>query len=291
MMVTIYAGRQLTVGEPSHRGPVPRAESRRPIAPTISAESWEQVDQIDFGEAFTTRVPMLRLCSWFFRGRLRFSLGVALRARSRAKLARDPVAETQAWKLFGLIPMLLFHRPRHSSIVVRDDLAQRADDFARGLWRELWTAAREHPNHGFWHQADEDEHSRRGAAAQSPVERGHVSRVRHELTCAPLAPQTMATLSELRARRPQESSSPIPCEVLDFAPQSPVSLDGTLFAKCLRTSPSGSSPGQGGCKNKMLRCASTTQSCWICLVPPRKISPERERQCQVKSCGRSCCFP
>ena len=63
----------------------------------------------------------------------------------------------------------------------------------------------------------------------------------------------MATLDELRARRPQESSSPIPREVMDFAPQSPLSLDGKIFAKCLRTAPSGSSLGPGGCTNEILR--------------------------------------
>ena len=130
MMVTIQAGRELTAGEPSHRVPVPRVEPRRPVAPSISAESWEQLDHIDLGEAFTTRVPMLRSCSRFLRRRLRFSLGVALRERSRAMLAR-----------------------------------------------------------------------------------------------------------ELRARRPQESLSPISREVMDFVAQSPLSLDGKIFAKCLRKFP------------------------------------------------------
>ena len=54
-----------------------------------------QLDYIDLGEAFTTWVPMLRSYPMFLRIGLRFSLGVALRERSRAKLARDPVAETR----------------------------------------------------------------------------------------------------------------------------------------------------------------------------------------------------
>ena len=105
MMATIQAGPKLTAGELSHRVPVPIVEPRHLVAPS---------DHIDLSEAFTTRVPMLRSCPRFKRGRLRFSLGVALRERSRAKLARDAVAETRAWKLFGLIPMFLLHRPRHS---------------------------------------------------------------------------------------------------------------------------------------------------------------------------------
>ena len=100
---------------------------------------------------------------------------------------------------------------------------------------------------------DEDENSRRGAAAQSRVERGQISRARHELIGAPLAPQTSATLDELRARRSQESSSPISREVMDFAPESFLSLDGKIFAKCLRTAPWGCSPGREGGTNEILR--------------------------------------
>ena len=43
VMVTIQAGRELTAGEPNHRIPVP-------AAPTISAESWEQLDHIDLSQ-------------------------------------------------------------------------------------------------------------------------------------------------------------------------------------------------------------------------------------------------
>ena len=44
----------------------------------INSGSWEQLDQIDLGETFLHRVPMLRSCPRFLRGRLRFSFGVAL---------------------------------------------------------------------------------------------------------------------------------------------------------------------------------------------------------------------
>ena len=149
----------------------------------INSGSWEQLDQIDLGEAFLHRVPMLRSCPRFLRGRLRFSFGVALRERCRAKLARDVVAETRV-EVVRLIPTLLLRRLRHGGTTGRDELAQRMDDFANGF--------------------------RRGEAAQSRVQRGQVSRARHELTGAPLAPKTMETLSELRARRPQARQSPLP---------------------------------------------------------------------------------
>ena len=66
------------------------------------------------------------------RGRLRQSFDLALRERHRAHLAGDRVAENRAWKLFGLIPRLLLHRPRGSGSVGRDELCSRADQFAWG---------------------------------------------------------------------------------------------------------------------------------------------------------------
>ena len=45
----------------------------------------------------------------------------------------------------------------------------------------------------------------------------------------------------------------IPQEVLNFVPESPLQFDVKLFVKCLRTAPSGSASGPGGCTNEMLR--------------------------------------
>ena len=78
VMVTIQAG------EPSNRVPVPKAEPRRPIAPSTSPESWEQLGHNDLSEAFTTWVPMLRSCPRFFEGTSALQFGVALRERSRS---------------------------------------------------------------------------------------------------------------------------------------------------------------------------------------------------------------
>ena len=48
--------------------------------------------------------------------------------------ANDWVAEERAWKLLGLVRVMLLHRPRHTGSVGRDELAKRADDFRRGKW-------------------------------------------------------------------------------------------------------------------------------------------------------------
>ena len=60
-----------------------------------------------------------------------------------------------------------------------------------------------------------------GRAAQSRVQQGQVSRARHELTGAPLAP--------MRDRRPREQVSPIPEEVLEFNPAQLLQLEMWTF--------------------------------------------------------------
>ena len=147
---------------------------------------------------------------------------------------------------------MLLHRPKHGGTVGWDELAQRADDFSRGRWADLISAATQQGGMRGFPEKVGDEKRRRGMAAQRRVERGQVSRARHELTGAALAPRNNETLGELRGRRPQERESPVPEGVQDFFPEHHLILDAR-FAKCLQTAPSGSSPGPGGCTNEILK--------------------------------------
>ena len=72
---------------------------------------------------------------------------MALRERHRAQLARDPVAESRVWKLFGLVPIMLLHRPRHTGSVGWDELRHRADEFFRGRWADLLNDAQDPGGH------------------------------------------------------------------------------------------------------------------------------------------------
>ena len=122
------------------------------------------------------------MSSLFLRGRLRHSWAVALRERLRAKTQVDADAEGRAWKLFGLLLMLL-HRPRGTGTVGRDELAARAAKFAAGRWSELIDEACQcetqvRSNAQVVHWTEEE---RRGRAAQSRFtrqpensERGHL---------------------------------------------------------------------------------------------------------------------
>ena len=156
----------------------PRRPGVLPIPEALPAGSWEQLDSVDLSQWFEMRVSMLKTCPFFFRGRLRQSFTVALRERYRAMQVEDTQAEERAWKLFGLILIMLMHRPRGTGAVGRDELAQRADDFARGQWTELLqkasqTTVQPRPVTG---QNAVDEVVRRGRAAMNRVQRGQVSR-------------------------------------------------------------------------------------------------------------------
>ena len=68
----------------------------------------------------------------FLRGRLRQCFAVALQERQR-RLVQDSQAEERAWKLFGLVPVMLLHRPIGMGSVGKDELMSRADNFLQRL--------------------------------------------------------------------------------------------------------------------------------------------------------------
>ena len=90
--ITLCRGRAGAVRVPEVVPPVPR----RTRQTEITAESWV----VDLSEVFLERIPMLKTCPRFLRGRLRFSFAIALRERHRAKLEGDMVGANRAWKLF-----------------------------------------------------------------------------------------------------------------------------------------------------------------------------------------------
>ena len=73
------------------------SQRRLRVPPSVPSdfpqECWQQLDEVDLSGVFLQRTPMLKSCPRFLRGQLRFSFGLALRERCRAKLNRDLVAE------------------------------------------------------------------------------------------------------------------------------------------------------------------------------------------------------
>ena len=151
---------------------------------------------------------------------------------------------------------MLLHRPSGTGSVGRRALAQRVDDFAKGLWTDLIQRACNtvpRPRSATPVRSAVEEQERRRRADQSRVQRGQMSRARQELTGAKLAPRDESTLEKLKRKRPQERLQEISAEIIDFIPDRELNHDTKRFAECLRSAPSGSSPGPGGCSNEFLR--------------------------------------
>ena len=102
-------------------------------------------------------------------------------------------------------------------------------------------------------RTDEEERTRRGEVAQERVMQGQVSRSRQVLTGAALAPKTLEIVEELRRKRCQSQVQPIPLDVMEFTPETPVESDARVFATSLRSAPT-----------NCFRCVSTMLSCCRC---------------------------
>ena len=181
---------------------------------------WDFLDSVQLREVFQHRVPVLQSCPHHIRGLLRQAARQALEARSRARRTQDRGGEIRGWKLFCLLPMLLFHRPSGDRKVSKPELCRRLDLFAEGnsevLWRYVVRVAGA-PVHT--HTRDSE---RRDLAACRQVQMGEVARARQCLTGAALAPAEGAA-------RPETVQRAIPRQVLEWEPETPVQIDRKMF--------------------------------------------------------------
>ena len=133
--------------------------------------NWAGLDDINLGDFFEERIPMMKSCPHFLRVKLKFSLSLSLSFALRDR-SRRVGGTTRTWKLFG-IPTKKFRVEWQARI---------------GRWQALIENARRAaclvPTVVFKGEAPERD------AAQDRIERGQISRARQELTGAALAPQT-----------------------------------------------------------------------------------------------------
>ena len=161
----------------------------------VPSTSWEGMDEVNLEEVFLSRTPMLKSCPVFFVD-VSTIVSVWLYGKKGTEQSWQVMQwrEERAWKLFGLIPVMLLHRPRGCGSVGKQELAERANKFGRGQWRELLASSQEVPNHP---QAKDDqdiftEQKRQGRPACNRVQQGQVSWDRQELIGATFGPRKPA---------------------------------------------------------------------------------------------------
>ena len=77
VMITVEQSR--TAGVPNPPTVAVRRPARPGVPPMLPEGTWEQLDQVDVAETCLMRVPMLKSCPYFLRGRLRECFAMTLR--------------------------------------------------------------------------------------------------------------------------------------------------------------------------------------------------------------------
>ena len=254
LLETVFVLIALQQGRAS-RVPARRADhiaprgSARPLPSSLPASCWEQLHEVKLEEWFLRRVPTLKKCQHFMRGRLRHCFAVALRERYRVKGAQHSRAEERAWKLFGLVPVMLLHRPRGTGSVGKDELVSRAADFVRGRWIDLLdnihdTSGQPRPAMG-----EIQEHERRGRAALGRVRQGQVSCARQSSLAQIWHQRLWRRLHSCKREGRKKGSG-------RFLKKSWNLFSGTGFQVVHQVPPECTvklRPRPGGCTNEMLR--------------------------------------
>ena len=173
--------------------------------------AWLALDTVDLAEELRCPVPTLQDVPPFMRAAVRAALTTALqRLRDSAERvpALDEAPASRAWKLFLLAPRMLLARTHLHGARGRDELLARAAAFRRREWAQLLVAARRSTpvRKQRADVAAEDVAERKREQACAKVRRGELSRARHILTAAELAPGNEATWRLLAgpARRPPQ---------------------------------------------------------------------------------------
>ena len=89
---------------------------RQSVPATVSSASCVQLDQVNLQDWFARRCPMLKTCPHFITRPLATMSCCYIEGGGRAKDAGDDVGEERAWKVVGLMPMLLHRSKRTGSL-------------------------------------------------------------------------------------------------------------------------------------------------------------------------------
>ena len=257
------AGELLHTLGPAPFRPAPR-QPRREFQPVdrLPAEppaaAWESLDVINLRSEFLRRRQVLKACPRAIRGRYRHAQRIALEAIDASHRGGTELDVERAWKLFGLLSIMLLHRSPESRSVDPQELEERCAAFARGEWLRLIVDSR--PRLGGQARRDgasaEAEERRRQEMACAKVRLEECSKARQVLVSSAIAPGTPATLRELEAsRQTHEQPTLLPDDVLNFVPRAPVDVPFKLFVAVLKASPRGSAAGPGDTTNELLKIA------------------------------------
>ena len=111
-----------------------------------------------------------------------------------------------------------------------------------------------------------DDVESRAARAEALVQMGELSAARQALEGATVAPGEEATRAALQdpAKRPPVLCDPIPADVMNAMPATPLVVDPESIARNLRSARRGAAAGPSGMTVDHLRVVWSQSTCWSC---------------------------
>ena len=225
-------------------------------APPTHQMLLEMLDDVHLVDELRHPVPTLQDVPVFLRAGVRRALKHSLLALRDAYVGSpDDVRRSGAWNFFLLTPHMLLARPKLQGEAGSCELLQRIQSHEQGWWQALLADARDA---GCSPRKNRDTLDAEAAAAHrrelacAKVRMGELSRARHVLTAAELAPGNEATLAALTfaSKRPPQAREPIPVEFLRLQPPERVHLSAITVARGLRACKRRSAPGLSGARSE-----------------------------------------
>ena len=236
---------------------VPAVEMVPPVRPSaaLMRASFMGLDEWNLEELFSHRGSLMRSVPRFLWGSFRVATKLALEEIQHGVERGSELQQEREWKLFMLLPRMMFHRSPRGGHIPKAKLVARFDKFAAGEWRDLIvdskkcaeeaaTARRRRRRRG-----DQNQEERRALRALQFVQMGELSSGRQALEGAELAPGNETTLRELNKRpaRPMDPIPELPLRVPVF------NLDEQTFSKNVRSARRGAAGGPSGMTTDHLR--------------------------------------
>ena len=248
LLETVFVLTTLHQGRASGVPPVTRAShiATRRTASAVPSEVLgrcrEQLDQVNLAEWFLKRIPMLKTFPHFSR-KVAAVFCCGSQGKVQSKTIGNIQAEECAWKVFGLIPMMLMHRPRGTGLVGRS-----GQMISRGAMDRTPSGRKRDRGSTTPHDSSPERDRGPNSQGTSSIE-----------SCAkrPVVAGTTGAHGGSIGSQNVGHSRTVAGETTpgkgDGDPSRSHGICAGQTTKCLQSAPSGCAPGPGGCSNEMLR--------------------------------------
>ena len=182
------------------------------------------------------------------------AMRVVLNEIDEGRSSNSMLRISRGWTLFLILPRLLLYMPPRGGKIPKVHLQRRVESFSAGEWGLLLAQGKEDACRGDQlfsrrrrrHVRDNVES--RAARAEALVQMGELSAARQALEGVAVAPGDEVTRAALQdpSKRPPVLRDPIPAEVMNAMPATPLVVDPESITRNLRSARRGAAAGPSG---------------------------------------------